>query len=463
MNQERPKVTVYVPCHHYGRFLGQAVQSVIDQLFQAWELIIVDDGSTDETARVALEYVKNHPDRIRVIRLPVARGLPAAANAALADARGDYVMRLDADDFLDESALLILAGYLDAHPDVGLVYPNYTYVDEYGTYLGVEYRKKIGRDAKLLDLPAHGACTMVRKRILKSVGGYDETYDAQDGHELWLKVLHRYQVSNVATPLFFYRQHGVSVSRDESRLLSARRRIKQGLAAPRSGGAALEPGLHRDGLPRDMPNFVLEPFAGRPLIDYTLDAARTAGVFDRLLVTTDDPKVLDYCSRFDDVLAVMRPLDLSLPHVRITEVLYDAVQRLEREHGEYFDAMVLLSVHCPLRRPEHIQEAIDTLVLYNVDNVISVYEDDDLHLTHGEYGLTPLNTGMLQRVRLEREALYVDNGAINVFWREVVTNVGFYGKTIGHVLMPRSESAQIKDEFSAWQIEQILRRRQETT
>ena len=101
MNQERPKVTVYVPCHHYGRFLGQAVQSVIDQLFQAWELIIVDDGSTDETARVALEYVKNHPDRIRVIRLPVARGLPAAANAALADARGDYVMRLDADDFLD--------------------------------------------------------------------------------------------------------------------------------------------------------------------------------------------------------------------------------------------------------------------------------------------------------------------------------------------------------------------------
>ena len=90
-----------------------------------------------------------------------------------------------------------------------------------------ENRRKVGADARLLDLPAHGACTMVRKRVLKAVGGYSETADAQDGYELWLKVLQRYhaQVANVATPLFYYRQHGSSLSTDRDRILAARRDI----------------------------------------------------------------------------------------------------------------------------------------------------------------------------------------------------------------------------------------------
>ena len=126
----------------------------------------------------------------------------------------------------------------------------------------------------------------------------------------------------------------------------------------------------------------------------------------------------------------------------------------------YGDILVLLSVHSPLRRPEHIKEAVDTLVLYgNVDNVISVYEDADLHFTHGEHGLEALNKGMLQRVRLEREALYVDNGAINAMWRDVVTPTSFFGRNIGHVLMPMAESFQIRSEFTAWLVDRILAER----
>ena len=234
----RPRVSVYIPCHHYGRFLDGAIRSVFDQTYRDWELIVIDDGSTDETQGVAQDWAVRHPDRVRVLRNPASRGLQACANMAIEAAIGDYVIRLDPDDFFDESALLVLATYLEEHPEVGLVYPNYTYVDEHGTYLGVEYRKKIGSEAKLLDLPSHGACTMVRKRLLKSVGGYDERYDAQDGHELWLKVLHRSQVANVSTPLFFYRQHSGSISRDEGRLLSARRQIKKGLASRQGGGVS---------------------------------------------------------------------------------------------------------------------------------------------------------------------------------------------------------------------------------
>jgi glycosyltransferase involved in cell wall biosynthesis/CMP-N-acetylneuraminic acid synthetase len=458
----RPKVSVYIPCHDYGRYLDSAIRSVFEQTYKDWELVVIDDGSSDETGAVAREWATRHPERVRLLHNAAPRGLQACANMAIEVARGDYVIRLDADDFFDESALHVLAGYLDEHPDVGLVYPNYTYVDDHGTYLGVEYRKKIGKEVKLLDLPSHGACTMVRKRILKSVGGYNETYAAQDGHELWLKVLHRSQVANVSTPLFFYRQHSGSISRDEGRLLSARREIKKGLAG-RHGGAVAPRAVAiipaKNTYP-DFPNLVLEKFAGRALIDYTIEAAQECALFDRIFVTTDDVKVLEHCRTFEGVLAALRPLDLTLPHVRLGTVFSDAVQRLEDEHGVHGDILVALSVHSPLRRPEHIKEAVNTLILHGtVDNVISVYEDADLHFTHGEHGLEALNKGMLQRVRLEREALYVDNGAINAMWRDVVTPTSFYGRTIGHVLMPMAESFQIRSEFTAWLVERILAER----
>lgn len=459
----RPKVTVYIPCRDYGRFLAQAIDSVLEQSYPDWELIVIDDGSADDTPAIADGYAERHPDKIRVFRNPRAQGLQACANQALEAARGDYIIRLDADDFFDESALLVLVTFLDRHEDVGLVYPNYTYVDERGIPLGVEKRKKVGTEAKLLDLPAHGACTMIRKRILKSVGGYDERYDAQDGHEVWLKILHRSQVANVSTSLFFYRQHGRSVSRDERRLLAARRRIKQGLAAKEGGvNPRVVAVIPAKNTLENFPGIVLEKFAGRPLIDYTLDAALETGRFERILVTTDDTRVIDHCQGSPDVVAAMRPVDLTLPHVHLSQVFHDAVQRLEQEHGVYADILVLLNLHCPLRRPEHIAEAIDTLILYNPDNVISVYECDDLHFTHGEHGLQALNTGMLQRVRLEREVLYVDNGAINALWRDVVTETSFIGTRIGHVLMPAEESIRIKSALNVWVIEHLLGRERET-
>ena len=120
----KPRVTIYIPCHNYGRFLREAVDSVIRQSFEHWELIIISDGCDDDTDEIAQQYVDKHPERIRFIKNVAARGLQACANESLEAARGDYVMRLDADDYLDESACLVMAHYLDQHPDIALVYPN---------------------------------------------------------------------------------------------------------------------------------------------------------------------------------------------------------------------------------------------------------------------------------------------------------------------------------------------------
>jgi CMP-N-acetylneuraminic acid synthetase len=457
-----PKVTVYVPCRDYGRFVEQALDSVAAQTFQNWELIVIDDGSADETAAIAAKFAARYPDRVRTFRHERPRGLPACSNVAFEHARGEYIIRLDADDYFDESALLVLSSFLDTHPEIALVYPNFSYVDESGALLGVEQRKKVGKEVELLDLPAHGACTMVRRRVLKTVGGYDEKHDAQDGYQLWLKILHRYQaqVGNVATPLFFYRQHEKSLSRDRSRILTARQNIKRGLVGQREGPVKprIAAVIGAKNTYEAMPNIVLRHCAGRPLLDYSLESAAESGVFDRIFVTTDDPKVVDYCAGRRNVIAALRPDELSLPHVRLSHVLHHAVTQLERDHDLYPDIVVMLSVFTPLRRPAHIREAVDTLMAYDCDSVVSVYEDWELHFVHGRHGLEPFNRGMARQLQLEREALYVDNAAIHALWRDVSTEHDLYGRTVGHVVMSWEESLQSRTALESWLVEQLILR-----
>ncbi len=454
----RPKVTLYCLSHNYGRYLSEAVESVLAQTFKNWELILIDDASEDETARIGEQFHQQDPQRIRFFRQANRGGIRPCANLALEESRGEYIMRLDADDFLDESALLVLSTYLDQHPDVALVYPNYFYVDPAGKVVGVENRKRIGREAKLLDLPPHGACTLVRKRILKNVGGYSETATAQDGYELWSKILHRYPVANISTPLFYYRQHPDALSSNESQMLTSRQQIARelvdrtrGKVKPRIVGIIPARNNHKT-----LPNIVLTPFAGKPLLDYTLEAARESGIMDALLVSTEDVRVAEYCQRLPDLLVRERLPSLSQPTTRVSEVLHDALMHLETECGIFPDVLVMLSVHSPLRRHEFIRQALDTLLLHPVDSILSVYEDYDLHFSHGENGLLPLNPGMHRQLRFEREALYVDNGAILAVWRDVVTSENHLGRKIGHIVMPRDRSFQIKTPFDAWLVERIL-------
>jgi len=445
-SMNKPLVTVYITTHNYGRFLREAVDSVLGQSLREWEVFIMNDGSTDDSEEIARDYVKAHPGRIHLISTGKSRGLRACANEAIDKAKGRYIMRLDADDYLDASALLILSHYLETHPEKGLVYPNWTYVGEQGEFLGIERRKLVGTEAKVLDLPAHGACTMVRRRILKSIGGYDLSHDSQDGHELWLKVLDRYEVGNVETPLFFYRQHGTSMSRNENRLLAARQKIKRVMAARTEGDVsprivAIVPARNQS---PDLPGIALAPVQGKALIDYSLDVAEQSGIFECIYVTTDDQSIVDHCAGRKNLIAEVRSPDLSRPQAKLANVMMAAVETLEQKHEIYPDIVVLLSLHSPLRTAAHIQEAVDTLSLYSVDNVISTYEDYDLHFRHEENGLSPLNSGAVQQLRYEREALYVDNGAVHAFWRDFISEEHLYKGRIGHISMTREESFQIK-------------------
>ncbi|MEE8093893.1 MAG: glycosyltransferase family A protein, partial [Gammaproteobacteria bacterium] len=96
----RIKVSLYIPCHNYGRYLPQAVDSVLGQIMTEWDLVIINDGSSDNTTEIADAYAGKYPEKIRVHHHDKAQGLLRCANVALEMVKGEYIMRLDADDFL---------------------------------------------------------------------------------------------------------------------------------------------------------------------------------------------------------------------------------------------------------------------------------------------------------------------------------------------------------------------------
>ncbi|MCH7818603.1 MAG: glycosyltransferase [Candidatus Marinimicrobia bacterium] len=214
-----PLVTVYITNRNYGKYLRESIKSVLDQTLQDFELLIIDDGSVDESK----EILKDYEDLQDVFVIyQQNKGLNSTANVALKLARGKYIIRLDADDYFDKNALEVMTSYLEKDKKLSLIFPDYYLVDESGNILSHMQRHNFDNTLSLKDRPAHGACTLIRRKILSSLGGYDESFSMQDGYDLWLGIIKDHLVTNVNLPLFYYRQHEKSLSKNEENLLKTR-------------------------------------------------------------------------------------------------------------------------------------------------------------------------------------------------------------------------------------------------
>lgn len=118
-----PRVSVIMPFLDVERYISEAIASVLGQTLADWELLLVDDGSTDESRAIAARYAREDPDRIRLLNHPgrVNRGTAASRNLGMAEAQGEYIAFLDADDIFDRKRLQHHARLLDADPGLGLV------------------------------------------------------------------------------------------------------------------------------------------------------------------------------------------------------------------------------------------------------------------------------------------------------------------------------------------------------
>jgi GT2 family glycosyltransferase len=204
-----PRISVLMPCFNHGAFIAEAIQSVLDQTFQDFEIIVVDDGSTDPVTRETLSTLTT--PRTRVLTTG-NQGLPAARNHAARHATGAFFCALDADDKLALTWFEKAVRVFDERPDVMFVsHWLETFGDEHWTWTpeSCELPALLARNS------VNGAA-LVRREAFEAVGGYDESMrEGCEDWDFWLRLVERgFPGTIIPEVLFYYRRRADSMSRD---------------------------------------------------------------------------------------------------------------------------------------------------------------------------------------------------------------------------------------------------------
>ena len=447
-----PKVSIIVTAHNYGEYLEQCLDSALGQHHDSFEVVVADDGSTDNTP----EVLRRYEGRVTVLRLSGV-GLAAACNAAIRASSGEYIVRLDADDFFDENLLLVEANVLDRRSDVHLVYPDYYRVSASGEILEVVRLPKVYEEVRLLDRSALAIGAMYRRHCYDTIGGYDEELTQQEDYDFWLRFVDRFRVHNVNVPLMYYRQHERSMSLNRAGQLAARRTVKRKFVERHSDIdgrriLAVVPAMAKRMNGQKLP---LHPLAGRSVLSYVVHALGQTPLLDRVVVSTEDEEVAAEARRLGADVPFLRPAALARSSVSVESVVQQLVARLEEQEGYVPDMVAVAHVHSPFLRAEHVTEAIHTMAVYDTDSVISVTLDLTFHWKRGVGGLEPV--GYRKRLlREEKDLVFKENGALYVARTELVRRQALVGDQVGHIEMLDQESMRLESPHSFWVAEQML-------
>lgn len=208
-------VSVIIPTYNRAGTIMRSIQSVMEQSYSEWELIIVDDGSTDHTEDI-VKSVTEQDTRVRYIPCPENKGQAYARNTGIQTARGEYIAFQDSDDCWMPDKLQRQMSMMEAHPEYGLVYGQVVY-DENGR-LSVPYPPTDAGEQifkACLKQNQIGTPTMlVRKAVFDKIGMFDTTLAALEDYELALRITKHFSTGFIAAPVLKAYKSADSVSRD---------------------------------------------------------------------------------------------------------------------------------------------------------------------------------------------------------------------------------------------------------
>lgn len=223
----RPRVSLLMAVYNGEAFLDEALQSVRDQSFREFEVIIVNDGSTDRTGAI-IEQWRTKDSRLRVLN-QAHEGLVSALNHGLELARGEYVARMDADDVCVPERLAAQLAFMDAHPEVGI---SGTWIETFGTGPRIVRKYPVEHDAirsALLfeSVLAHPSVMMRRSMLIETGLRYDSTRTHAEDYDLWVRAAEHTNLANVPSVLLRYRLHPSQVVETyESQKIASAQRVR---------------------------------------------------------------------------------------------------------------------------------------------------------------------------------------------------------------------------------------------
>ncbi len=204
-------VSIIVTCFNRSRYLAKTIESILNQTYQHFELLIWDDGSTDDSLKIAQHY-QNQDHRIRVVE-HIHQGAAKSLASAIASSTGEYIGIVDSDDLLHPFALAATVKFLARRSDVGMVYTDRLIIDEADKLLGRDRRSDTHySEANLLLNFMTFHFRLMRRSIYEESGGIDISLTAAIDYDLCLKISEITLIEYINRPLYFYRQHPDSIS-----------------------------------------------------------------------------------------------------------------------------------------------------------------------------------------------------------------------------------------------------------
>jgi len=213
-------VSVIIPAYNQGHYLDQAVQSVLGQTYPDFEIIIVDDGSTDNTASIGCSYNAPHIHYVRQEN----QGLSAARNTGLRFAQGEFISYLDSDDLFLPDKLKLLMEAFETHPEFGFVAGQAIPINEAGEPIGKLYDSPIPEPAEelLLGNPLHVGSILIRRSWQDRAGEFDVSLRSYEDWDMWLRLVRLgCRMGWVAQPVSLYRFHTAQMTRIGSQMTNA--------------------------------------------------------------------------------------------------------------------------------------------------------------------------------------------------------------------------------------------------
>lgn len=201
-------VTVLLAVHNGAATIERAIASVVAQTYGDWDLLVVDDGSTDASADIVQRAASRDP-RIAILRNDRRRGLAYSLNRGWRAARGELIARLDADDTCLPDRLARQVSFMVAHPEIAVLGAGAELVDENGNSRGVhlrpEYHERLVAAIYRENPFIHPSVT-ARRAFFEALGGYDERCMRGQDYELWTRAYRRFRFHNLPRPLIRYTQ-----------------------------------------------------------------------------------------------------------------------------------------------------------------------------------------------------------------------------------------------------------------
>lgn len=215
-----PKVSIVLPSYNGSSFIKDSIQSILNQTYHDFELIIVNDCSTDDTLEICNEYAKKD-NRIKIISNSQNLKLPASLNVGFSQAKGEYLTWTSDDNIYKENAIEKMVKALDSNPNTDLVSFDYDFIKEDGSFdkraSAIYPTRKPWQLAFMCNV---GACFMYTKSIAKKVGEYDTNLFCAEDYDYWCRIAIEGNIKYFDESLYYYRNNSKSLSATKKDLIA---------------------------------------------------------------------------------------------------------------------------------------------------------------------------------------------------------------------------------------------------